>query len=300
MLQKLQKLLEKITAVKPYGYLAMLSYRHSFHAGNFADVLKHLTQTYIINYLNRKDKPYFYLDTHAGAGLYSLHSPEAEKTEEYREGIARLFEAELKHPLLKEFKTLISSFNTAERLDFYPGSPALAAKLMRPTDRLQLNELHPNDCQLLTNLFLQDKRIKVSASNGFAAIKAQLPPLERRGLIFIDPSYEVKTDYNALIAAISQGLERFATGTYAIWYPVLQVQTTDAWIKRLQKTGVPNLLKIEHSPLPPTSGQGMTGSGMLIINPPYSLAADFKSLLPELNSLLKQGDKGSYTLEVLI
>lgn len=278
----------------------MLSYRHSFHAGNFADLLKHLTQAYILNYLNRKDKPYFYLDTHAGAGLYSLHSAEAAKTAEHLEGISRLFATEPKHPLLKEFKELISSFNTAGRLDYYPGSPAIAAKLMRPTDRLQLNELHPNDYELLKTNFRQDKRIKTNFSDGFAAIKSQLPPKERRGLILIDPSYEVKEDYNVLIKAVLEGLERFATGTYAIWYPVLQAQTTHAWLKRFQKAGLPNLLKIEHSPLPTTSGQGMTASGMLIINPPYSLATDFKSLLPELNELLKQGSSGSYLIEELI
>lgn len=278
----------------------MLSYRHSFHAGNFADLLKHLTQAYILNYLNRKDKPYFYLDTHAGAGLYSLHSLEAEKTAEYRDGIARLFAIEPKHPLLKEFKALVSSFNTAERLDFYPGSPAIAAKLMRATDRLALHELHPSDHELLNNTFEQDKRIKIEASNGFAAIKAQLPPKERRGLIFIDPPYEVKTDYNTLIKAITEGLERFATGTYAIWYPVIQAETVNAWIKRFKKAGIPNLLRIEHSPLAPTNGYGMTGSGMLIINPPYSLAADFKALLPELNDILKQGTTGNYLIEECI
>ncbi|HKM16152.1 MAG TPA: 23S rRNA (adenine(2030)-N(6))-methyltransferase RlmJ [Marinospirillum sp.] len=278
----------------------MLSYRHSFHAGNFADVLKHLTQAYILNYLNRKDKPYFYLDTHAGAGLYSLNTPEANKTEEFRQGIARLFEVEPKHPLLQAFKTLISSFNTAERLDFYPGSPAIAAKLMRPTDRLALHELHPSDFQLLSNTFQKDKRIKISQNNGFSAIKAQLPPPERRGLVFIDPSYEVKTDYDTLIKAVVNGLERFANGTYVIWYPVLQAQITNAWLTRLQKAGLPNLLRIEHSPLPLISGYGMSGSGLLIINPPYSLAADFKNLLPELNTLLKQGTKGSYLVEQLI
>ncbi|GLR64974.1 23S rRNA (adenine(2030)-N(6))-methyltransferase RlmJ [Marinospirillum insulare] len=278
----------------------MLSYRHSFHAGNFADLLKHLTLSYLLNYLNRKDKPYFYLDTHAGAGLYSLHSPEAEKTAEFREGIERLFLSQPKHPLLKEFKTLISSFNSASRLDFYPGSPAIAAKLMRPTDRLVLHELHPKDNQKLTNNFQKDKRVRIEASDGFAALKAQLPPIERRGLIFIDPSYEVKADYDLLIKAVKNGLERFATGTYAIWYPVLQAQATNAWIKRFQKAGLPNLLRVEHLPLPLTSGRGMTGSGMLIINPPYCLATDFKSLLPELNALLMQGTQGKFLLEELI
>jgi len=278
----------------------MLSYRHSFHAGNFADLLKHLTLAYLINYLNRKDKPYFYLDTHAGAGLYSLHSPEAEKTAEFHEGIARLFLAEPQHSLLKEFKALISSFNTTAHLDYYPGSPAIAAKLMRPTDRLELHELHPNDYQQLSHTFQKDKRIRVEASDGFTALKAQLPPKERRGLILIDPSYEVKADYNTLIKAVKNGLERFATGTYAIWYPVLQAQKTNAWIKRIQKAGLPNLLRIEHSPLPLTSGQGMTGSGMLIINPPYCLASDFNSLMPELNNLLMQGTQGKYLLEELI
>ena len=277
----------------------MLSYRHSFHAGNFADLLKHLTQAYLLNYLNRKDKPYFYLDTHAGAGLYSLHAPEAEKTAEFREGVGRLFATEPKHPLLKDFKALISSFNTAERLDYYPGSPAIAAKLLRPTDRIQLHELPPTDYQLLNNTFLQDKRIKTYCSDGFAAIKAQLPPKERRGLIFIDPPYEVKTDYATLIKAVAAGLERFATGTYAIWYPVLSTPNINEWLKGFKKAGITNLLRLEHSPLPATSGHGMTGSGMLIINPPYSLATDFKSMLPELNELLKQGTKGNYLIEEL-
>ena len=277
----------------------MLSYRHSYHAGNFADLLKHLSQFYILSYLNRKDKPWCYLDTHSGAGLYSLHSEQATKTSEFQQGIQRLFEQELQHPLLQQYKALVASFNKASRLDFYPGSPAIAAQLARPTDRLQLHELHPSDYPILARHFAEDRRVKVSESDGFAGLKASLPPRERRGLILIDPSYEIKEDYNKVLQAVTDGLQRFATGTYAIWYPVLQRQQTESWIKRFRDAGIPDLLRIEHCPIPDNSGFGMTGSGMLVINPPYSMADDFRTLLPELNRLLRQGSEGHFRLDKL-
>lgn len=277
----------------------MLSYRHSYHAGNFADLLKHLSQFYILSYLNRKDKPWCYLDTHSGAGLYSLHSEQATKTSEFQQGIQRLFEQELQHPLLQQYKALVASFNKASRLDFYPGSPVIAAQLARPTDRLQLHELHPSDYPILARHFAEDRRVKVSESDGFAGLKASLPPRERRGLILIDPSYEIKEDYNKVLQAVTDGLQRFATGTYAIWYPVLQRQQTESWIKRFRDAGIPDLLRIEHCPIPDNSGFGMTGSGMLVINPPYSMADDFRTLLPELNRLLRQGSEGHFRLDKL-
>lgn len=277
----------------------MLSYRHSFHAGNFADLLKHLSQLYILEYLNRKEKPYLYLDTHAGAGLYSLRSAQAEKTAEYQQGIQRLYEHELRHPLLRRFRQLIDGFNPPGKLLHYPGSPALAARLCRPQDRLQLHELHPADRNSLSKLFKQDLRVKVWQSDGFQALKTCLPPSERRGLVLIDPPYEVKTDYEQVIKSLQDGLKRFATGTYAIWYPLLQKQQTEAWMRDFRNAGLTGLLRIEQSPLPDTSGFGMTGSGMLIINPPYTMAEDFRNLLSELSKLLQQGGNGRYSVDIL-
>lgn len=277
----------------------MLSYRHSFHAGNFADLLKHLCQLHILEYLNRKEKPYFYLDTHSGAGLYSLRSSQAEKTSEYQQGIQRLYEHELHHPLLRRFRQLVDSFNPQGKLLHYPGSPAIAARLCRPQDRLQLHELHPADQTSLSALFKQDLRVKVWQTNGFQALKTSLPPAERRGLVLIDPPYEVKTDYEQVIKSLQDGLKRFATGTYAIWYPLLQRQQTEDWMRDFRRAGFNDLLRIEHSPLPDTNGLGMTGSGMLVINPPYTLAEDFRALLPELRKLLQQGGNGHHSVEIV-
>ncbi|SFX50052.1 23S rRNA (adenine(2030)-N(6))-methyltransferase RlmJ [Marinospirillum alkaliphilum] len=275
----------------------MLSYRHSFHAGNFADLLKHLTLHYLLDYLNRKDKPWFYLDTHAGAGLYSLKSASAEKTGEYQDGIQRLLGAEPKHPLLQAFRQQVLSLNTKPSELYYPGSPLLASLMMRPQDRMQLHELHPQDHRLLSSHLQNKARVRIQQSDGFAALKASLPPPERRGLILMDPPYELKEDYQRVIQAVQEGVKRFATGTYAIWYPVLQRQQTESWIRQFSNAGLPSLLRLEHCPLPDSSGFGMTGSGMLIINPPWSLAQDFKTLMPELNQLLQQGKPGTFCIE---
>ncbi|WP_404418989.1 23S rRNA (adenine(2030)-N(6))-methyltransferase RlmJ [Marinospirillum sp.] len=277
----------------------MLSYRHSFHAGNFADLLKHITLVYLLDYLNKKDKPYCYLDTHSGAGLYDLTSSHAAKTNEFSEGIARFAQASLEQPQLQRYWQLIKKINSGTQLRLYPGSPQLASLLLRPTDRLLLNELHSTDHKHLVALLSQDKRCLIKQEDAFAVLKASLPPKEKRGLVFIDPSYEKKDDYQKLIQALVSAHKRFATGVYAIWYPVISRQDTEAWIQKLVATGLPKLMRIEHCPYPDTSGQGMTGSGMLIINPPYTLAEDFKKLLKELEFILRQGTPGKIRAESL-
>ncbi|WP_114418860.1 23S rRNA (adenine(2030)-N(6))-methyltransferase RlmJ [Marinospirillum perlucidum] len=276
----------------------MLSYRHSFHAGNFADILKHLTLAYLLNYLNRKDKPYCYLDTHSGAGFYDLGSKEARKTGEFQEGVGKLHSQPLQHPLLKDFKKLLEE-TTGGSQSIYPGSPALASKLLRPTDRLRLNELHPRDHQLLEETFQQDRRCQVSQEDAFQFLKASLPPKEKRGVILIDPSYEKKEDYKKLITALEGAVKRFATGVYAIWYPVINRQDTEAWINKLAATGIPKMLRVEHCPYPDTSGIGMTGSGMIIVNPPYTLAQDFQELLKEVDQLLRPDAPGKVIIKTL-
>lgn len=277
----------------------MLSYRHSFHAGNFADLLKHLTLVYLLDYLNRKDKPYCYLDTHSGAGLYDLNASHATKTQEAEEGILRLEAKQPKHPLLQDFLKQVSGFQGSKGSRLYPGSPKIAQQLLRPGDRLLLNELHSKDFATLQANFQDDPRCQVFQEDAFQRLKAALPPKERRGLVLIDPSYEKKEDYPQLIKAIKAAHKRFATGIYAIWYPVINRQDTERWIKQITELEIPNLLRIEHCPLPDTSGYGMSGSGMLLINPPYTLAEDFKQLLPELEELLRQGKPGKVIIKPL-
>lgn len=277
----------------------MLSYRHSYHAGNFADLLKHITLVYLLDYLNKKDKPYCYLDTHSGAGLYDLTSTHSAKTSEFSEGIGRFALESPGNPHLKRYWQLIKGINSGTQPRLYPGSPKLASLLLRPTDRLLLNELHSTDHRHLVDLLSQDKRCLIKQEDAFTVLKASLPLPEKRGLIFIDPSYEKKDDYSKLIQALTSAHKRFATGVYAIWYPVISRQDTESWIQKLMATGIPRLLRVEHCPYPDTSGQGMTGSGMLIINPPYTLAEDFKLLLKELESLLRQGTPGKVRVESL-
>ncbi|SFB89634.1 23S rRNA (adenine2030-N6)-methyltransferase [Marinospirillum celere] len=276
----------------------MLSYRHSYHAGNFADLLKHLTLIYLLEYLNKKDKPYCYLDTHAGAGFYDLKSTHASKTAEAEEGIWRLNDQQLKHPLLVQYRELISQLNTTPTTRYYPGSPKIASLLLRSTDRLLLNELHSKDHESLKAVMQNDRRCKLFQEDAFTLLKASVPLKERRGLILMDPSYEKKEDYAQVIKALEAAHKRFATGIYAIWYPVISRQDTERWINQLAQK-LPNILRIEHCPLPDTSGFGMSGSGMLVINPPYTLQDDFKPLLSELEELLRQGTPGKTKIQQL-
>src|SRR5476649_997508 len=188
----------------------MLSYRHSFHAGNHADVLKHTVQSLIIESLKEKDKPFLYLDTHAGAGRYQLSGEHAERTGEYLEGIARIWQRDDIPEELAAYMSVVGHFNRNENLRYYPGSPLIARQLLREEDKLHMTELHPSDFPLLRNEFQKDSRAKVLREDGYQQIKAQLPPLSRRGLILMDPSYELKTDYQDVVKGIQEGYKRFA------------------------------------------------------------------------------------------
>ncbi|HEI8296687.1 TPA: 23S rRNA (adenine(2030)-N(6))-methyltransferase RlmJ [Proteus mirabilis] len=278
----------------------MLSYRHSFHAGNHADVLKHIVQTLIIESLKEKEKPFLYLDTHAGAGRYQLTNAHATRTEEYLEGIARLWQQEEVPELILPYLEAVSSLNTSGELRYYPGSPLLAAKLLREQDLLMLTELHPTDFPLLRTEFSRDKRVRVCREDGFGQLKSKLPPASRRGFALIDPPYELKQDYSAVVKGIVEGHKRFATGTYAIWYPVVHRQQIKRMLKELEATGIRKILQIELAVKPDSDQLGMTASGMIVINPPWKLASQVTSILPWLHKTLVPEGTGHTLVEWVV
>ncbi|MDD2761890.1 MAG: 23S rRNA (adenine(2030)-N(6))-methyltransferase RlmJ [Methylomonas sp.] len=277
----------------------MLSYRHGFHAGNFADVLKHSLIALVINALKQKDKPFVYIDTHAGAGKYSFKSEFAQKTSEYRQGIVRIWEAKPLPEEIKGYLAAVRAENTGRQLVRYPGSPQLVRRLVRPQDRLQLSELHSGDYESLQQLFAGDKQVSVAKEDGLQSLAKKLPPIQRRGLILLDPSYEVKSDYSKVVEVIINAHHRFATGIYGLWYPVIDRAHTERMLQGLKASGIPKQLRIEHCIADDGSMRGMTGSGMLFINPPWQLQRQAEVLLPWLNQALADG-MGSWTIEWLV
>jgi 23S rRNA (adenine2030-N6)-methyltransferase len=276
----------------------MLSYRHSFHAGNHADVLKHFVLVQLLQYLNQKDKPYWVVDTHAGAGLYALNQAQATKNAEFEDGIAKLLASDELPMPLKDYVQLVKGFNPNGGLQHYPGSPLIAQTLMRRDDRLRLFELHPADSKLLTQNFEHDKQVKIETSDGFAGLKAYLPPPPRRGLVLIDPPYEVKDDYKTVVITLKDALQRFATGTYVVWYPMLQREESLELPDRLKRLPIANWLNVGLQVATPSlDGFGMHGSGLFIINPPWTLLATLKTVMPYLVNVLEQDDGAAYLLE---
>ena len=280
----------------------MLSYRHAFHAGNHADVLKHYVLNLVLDYFNQKPTPYCVIDTHAGAGLYALNSEFAQKNAEYESGIAKLLDLKLLATKnlpqsLAQFAQIIQSFNDNNSLDFYPGSPKVIERFLRAQDKLRLFELHPNDYELLTNNFLPKNRQTIIAlQDGFSGLKACLPPISKRGIVLIDPPYEIKDDYQRVVDCIKDSLSRFATGTYCIWYPLLQRPEPALMVKNLMGISA-KWLQVELSiQAPNIDGYGMHGSGMFIINPPYILPDLLGKALPVLTKILEQDDSGSSSI----
>ncbi len=270
----------------------MLSYRHSFHAGNHADVLKHTVQSLIIESLNEKEKAFLYLDTHSGAGRYQLTSAESEKTGEYLEGIARIWAASERPEILAPYLDIVEKLNPDGELRYYPGSPLLAKELLRRQDQLTLTELHPSDYPRLVEEFARDRRAEVLKEDGFQQLKSKLPPTSRRGFILIDPPYEMKSDYEAVVSGIVEGYKRFATGIYAIWYPVVSRKQIDQLVEGLRETGIRKILQIELAVLPDSEERGMTASGMIVINPPWKLEAQMQTVMPWLYQTLVPEDQG--------
>ncbi len=276
----------------------MLSYRHAFHAGNHADVLKHYVLSLVLDYFNQKSAPYWYIDTHAGAGMYALTSEFAQKNAEFETGIAKLMHAKNLTLNLSQFIYCIQSFNAKDNLDFYPGSPQIAAHYLRAEDKMRLFELHPNDYKILQENFSdQNKQTKVAMQDGFAGIKACLPPPSKRAVVLIDPPYELKEDYVRVVDCVKDSLKRFATGTYLIWYPLLQRPEPAQMRENLKKLRPKNWLSIELTLQSPSEkGFGMHGSGLFIINAPYVLPALLNESMPMLTDLLSLDETANYQL----
>lgn len=265
----------------------MLSYRHAFHAGNHADVLKHWMFSLVLDYFNQKDKPYWVVDTHAGAGLYRLNSSVANKTAEYVDGILRLQQSQAPEPF-QVYLEAVAAANKDQQM-LYPGSPWLASHLINPVDKLRLFELHPADAVLLEQQFAAQKRqIAIQQKDGFEGIKACLPPPTKRGIVLIDPPYEVKDDYTRVVDCIKDSLKRFATGTYLIWYPRLQRPEPQQMIDKLRRLDTDFLHVTLDVEQPSADGFGMYGSGMWVINPPWTLRQTVEPHLPWLAKTLAQ------------
>ena len=278
----------------------MLSYRHGFHAGNFADVLKHTVLVHMLEYMTQKDKPLRIIDTHAGAGVYKLNGPQAQKNREFDNGIGQLWDCKQPPAAIARLLDLVHKVNSNTQLQLYPGSPLIAQTLMRPIDRLYLHELHPADFQFLRDCMRDDKRVKVLHEDGFAGMQALLPPPDRRALVLLDPSYEVKNDYQVLVKQVVQAHKRFATGTFAIWYPVVLRQRIDEMELALKKSGIKNIQLMEFGLQPDNPEHGMTSSGMIVINPPWTLWRAMEETLPWLVQTLSDDGKGFYRLEQLV
>ncbi|SFZ77529.1 23S rRNA (adenine(2030)-N(6))-methyltransferase RlmJ [Chitinimonas taiwanensis] len=277
----------------------MLSYRHAFHAGNHADVLKHYVLASMLAYLNQKDKAYWYIDTHAGAGCYQLDSQYAAKNAEYATGIARLLGRQDLPPGLAEYVQLVRELNPDGQLKLYPGSPWVALQMLRPADKLRLFELHPTDFPLLEeNMREAGRQALAQKGDGFAGLKAMLPPPPRRALTLIDPPYEDKKDYQRVVVALEDALKRFPTGVYALWYPLLQRSEPRQMISQLKQLPVKSWLHVTLSVHQPREdGFGMHGSGLFILNPPWMLHDELKANLPYLRDVLGLDQGASYVLE---
>ena len=288
----------------------MFSYRHAFHAGNHADVLKHVITIQLLNYMAQKEAPYLYVDTHAGAGLYALDTGYAAKNAEYENGIGKLWDKKDLPPALQDYLDLIKSINPSGKLRYYPGSPYCAEQVMRLEDRLRLFEMHPSDVKILQENMrkremhqaeqgqkARGKRVMVMAGDGFDSLKALLPPPQRRGIVLIDPPYEDKRDYKRVKDTLAIALERFPTGTYAVWYPILQRMESREFARKLGQLPAEWLHVSLSISQPMPDGFGLHSSAMFIINPPWTLEASLREVMPYLVKNLGVDSDAKFTIE---
>ncbi|MFD1329493.1 23S rRNA (adenine(2030)-N(6))-methyltransferase RlmJ [Mycoplana ramosa] len=268
-----------------------MNYRHIYHAGNFADVLKHAVLARLIIYMQGKDKAFRVLDTHAGIGLYDLSSEEAQKTGEWRDGIGRLLDGELPADiaaLLAPYLDTVKALNPDGGVRLYPGSPKLARALFRPQDRLSAMELHPDDYETLHRLFDGDFQSRITHLDGWLALGAHVPPKEKRGIILVDPPFEKEGEYERLAEGLARAYRRFAGGTYCLWYPLKKGAPIADFHKALKELKIPKMLCAELSVRSDRETTGLTGSGLIVVNPPYTLKAELEKLLPFLKERLRQ------------
>ncbi|WP_448204729.1 23S rRNA (adenine(2030)-N(6))-methyltransferase RlmJ [Azospirillum sp. sgz302134] len=263
-----------------------MNYRHIFHAGNPADVMKHAVLALIIDHLRAKPTPFCVLDAHAGIGRYDLDSEQARKTLEFEDGIGRLFGHPLPHPALQPYLDAVAALNPDRRLRWYPGSPRLARALLRDQDRLVLNELHPEDVQTLKAEFAGDRRVSVQQADAYHALKVNLPPKEKRGLALIDPPFEKADEFTRMAEGLKAAHKRWPTGVYALWYPVKEQAAVWRFQEAVENTGIRKILTVELTWHPEDTHLRLNGSGLLIVNPPWKLDETLRDMLPALHAVL--------------
>jgi 23S rRNA (adenine2030-N6)-methyltransferase len=282
-----------------------MNYRHAFHAGSFADVIKHIVLVRMLSYLQEKQAPFRVIDTHAGAGLYDLTSSEAQRGGEWLTGIARVMQARLSDkasPLVTPYLDIVRAFNPKAELKAYPGSPLIARALLRPQDRLTACEIEQTARKQLIDALRRDTQARVVDLDGWTALPAFVPPNERRGLVLIDPPFEAKDEFERLAQGFSEAFAKWPTGMYLIWYPVKTRRATEELAHRVAATAATSrppgkCLRLEFSVAPQETGNGLVSTGLLIVNPPWTLASELKIILPELEKPLGQGGAARFRLE---
>lgn len=277
-----------------------MNYRHAFHAGNFADVVKHTILTRILTYLMRKDAPFRVIDTHAGVGLYDLFGNEAERTGEWQDGIGRLIDATLPKPaeaLLQPYLATVRERNPSGRLRYYPGSPFITRQMLRGQDRLMALELHPGDAWALKKNFADDFQVRVTNLDGWAAMGTHLPPKEKRGLVLVDPPFEEQGEFERMVESLAKAHDRWPGGIYAYWYPIKEPADVAYYVKALKATGIAKILRIELTIRPHSNPPRLHGTGMIVVNPPYVLEDEMRTVLPVLADLLGEDGQGRWSVD---
>ena len=269
----------------------MLSYRHGYHAGNAADVLKHFILTYVLDYIKKKDKGFIFIDSHAGAGKYLISDPYMQKNKEYLQGIEKILQLKNDNIFLKKYLDLVKSINFNSDLKIYPGSCFLAAKSLRPNDNLYFFELHPKEFLNLKKNFENDSRVIIENRDSYQGLKKLLPPTEKRAVILIDPSYELKDEYEKVLEMLSDCYKKFPLGVYIIWYPVLKNKKSEKFIFNVLKKNYKNLSHVEM--ITDNLNNGMQGSGLFILNCPWSIENDIKKSLETIFDCLKKNNNVS-------
>lgn len=278
----------------------MFGYRHAFHAGNYADVVKHVVLVALLQALQQKPKPFYLHDCHGGIGLYDLSGAEAQKNREHESGITRLWQAANPPAAVQRYLDVVRAFNADGQLRHYPGSPRIGRALLRHDDRLLLTELNNADCERLKQEFSRDRQVVVHLQDAYQGLKAHLPPAERRGLVLIDPAYELKDEYERLMHGLEQAYKRWPTGIYAIWYPLMSTEQRDEFIDSLKESGIRRILAAELTIAPLKQQKKMCGSGMIIINPPWQIDEQLRRELAWLLPLLSDSGDGEVNVEWVV
>jgi len=270
----------------------MLSYRHSYHAGNFADVVKHVVLVALLQAITRKPTPCYIQDTHAGCGVYALDSDEARRGREYDDGIGRIWQTQDAPAVIRQYLEILREWNPGQSSPrYYPGSPAIAQALLRQQDRLLLTELHPQDHTALVKQFHDDRRIHIHKQDAYQGLKAFLPPKEKRGLVLIDPPYERKDEYERVVAGLKTAYARWAQGIYAIWYPIMSRGLQTRFLQSCEASGICKMLHAEFLIAPFSADKQFVGCGMILVNPPWQLDETLSTCLDWLRIPLRQTDE---------